>query len=854
MAERNVEILLKLAAREFRREIASTREEYNRELGEMERGTKKLDDALNKVDAKAVREIEEDAKDTARALDGLGKTARTSGRTVKTELDSAGRAARELGRTGRDSSREVERGQRRVREEVQRVDRATADATSTFRTFGTVIGGTIAVGLIIRSIRSVVALNDEYLKLEGRLRLVTDSQEELGEVQQGLFEIAQRTGSEFAPLVELYARVARNADTLGLAQGQLLTLTTAVSQSIQISGSTTTEAASGVLQFSQALASGVLRGDELRSVLENNSRLARALADGLGVNIGQLRQLGEEGELTADRVVGALLTQVETLDAEFQQLPVTVGRAVTALTNEIERAVAEGDTSQLVASIDELRRIVADPNFQESITALVDALIRLGSGSATLISESVKATENLGEAAARLIAGPLDDVSELEAGIERLQRANLNAFTRARVFTDPVGTLVFPSEAEIEDRIRQLEEARQRLLGLGNADTIASSAEAERQRRGLTRQVEGELRQLAGLQARLSEAVAEEEIEGRKSVLKEVISTSQQAIRQKQAELRTLVQEEERAAERIKSLRREIADIQLSVETRIRDRRRQGLSEAEQQADIEREIADRVGSARAAIDEGDLGAAQRFADRVAALSDQVADLDAADAALQEAGRIQVQIRQEEIRAEEAASAARQRAIEQLQESITALTSRVGTAKAELAGLEDVAPSVEIRDNIDEVLERLRTLKSELDSLDGFASLEGRREGGPVGFARGGQLPGFGGGDRRLILAEDGEFVIRKEAVRRYGPGLFRALNSLRLPAFRAGGLVRPPLIPRVPSLPRFQEGGEVGGTGAGGETVRLELSLGGGQDFTLLGARDQVRGLVDALAEASRGG
>lgn len=102
--------------------------------------------------------------------------------------------------------------------------------------------------------------------------------------------------------MELYARVARNADGLGASQAELLRVTEAVNQAIQVSGASSAEAAGGVIQFSQALASGELRGEELRSVLENMPRLAQAIIDGLeqigvGANltIGDLRKLAEQG-------------------------------------------------------------------------------------------------------------------------------------------------------------------------------------------------------------------------------------------------------------------------------------------------------------------------------------------------------------------------------------------------------------------------------------------------------------------------------------------------------------------------------------------------------------------------------
>src|SRR5574338_476149 len=103
------------------------------------------------------------------------------------------------------------------------------------------------------------------------------------------------------------------AGTPGSLRHRALSLTERISQALRISGASATETQSALLQFGQALASGVLRGEEFNSVVENSPRLAKALADGLNVPIGRLRKLAEEGRLTADVVVNALMSQKDKL-------------------------------------------------------------------------------------------------------------------------------------------------------------------------------------------------------------------------------------------------------------------------------------------------------------------------------------------------------------------------------------------------------------------------------------------------------------------------------------------------------------------------------------------------------------
>src|SRR5690606_4635231 len=160
--------------------------------------------------------------------------------------------------------------------------------------------------------------------------------------------------------------------------------TRSVNQAIAISGASAAEAQAGVIQFSQALASGELRGDELRSVLEQLPRLARAIGDGLVQisvaakgGIGEIRPLAADGRLTAETVVSGLLTQGERIEEDCSRLPRTVGQAWTQLANDLQRAAAAGDMQPLVESIDDLRELVTDPAFVEGVAALADMMGRI---------------------------------------------------------------------------------------------------------------------------------------------------------------------------------------------------------------------------------------------------------------------------------------------------------------------------------------------------------------------------------------------------------------------------------------------------------------------------------------------
>ena len=194
-------------------------------------------------------------------------------------------------------------------------------------------------------VQEIVQIADAWNMMSARLKLATAGQREYTVAQKELFAIAQRIGVPIQETATLYGKLQQAVRMLGGEQQDALSLTESISQALRISGASATEAQSSLLQFGQALASGVLRGEEFNSVVENSPRLAKALADGLNVPIGRLRKLAEEGRLTADVVVNALMSQKDKLAAEYAQLPVTVSQAFTRLSNAFGQWISKLDES-----------------------------------------------------------------------------------------------------------------------------------------------------------------------------------------------------------------------------------------------------------------------------------------------------------------------------------------------------------------------------------------------------------------------------------------------------------------------------------------------------------------------------
>lgn len=200
----------------------------------------------------------------------------------------------------------------------------------------------LGIGAVARELGQMA---DTYKNIHGRLGLVTSGTAELALVSDKLFNIAQRTRTEFEAVTDLYGSLARSTKALGTSQGELLQVTETINQALIVSGANASSSEAALRQLGQGFASGALRGDELNSVLENTPRLAQAIADGMGVTVGQLRKLGAEGKITGEAVFNALKTQRETIEKEFATMPVTISQSFVQLRNEILKYVGEADAA-----------------------------------------------------------------------------------------------------------------------------------------------------------------------------------------------------------------------------------------------------------------------------------------------------------------------------------------------------------------------------------------------------------------------------------------------------------------------------------------------------------------------------
>lgn len=248
-------------------------------------------------------------------------------------------------------ARNAERTAKALNSELQGITNNGNKATSQTNALGTsmqalagYMAGVVTVGAAINKI-------DAYTNLQNRLKLVTNSQQELNKAMSDTFSIAQRSYQTWDSVVQVYQRFSDNAKTLGINMEQTAKLTETVSKAVAVSGASTQAAEAALTQFGQALASGTLRGEELNSILEQTPALAKAIAQGMGITVGQLRSVAAEGKITGEVLVDALTKSADSVEQLFAKTDVTISQSIGLLNNELTKFIGEAGQSSGAANL-----------------------------------------------------------------------------------------------------------------------------------------------------------------------------------------------------------------------------------------------------------------------------------------------------------------------------------------------------------------------------------------------------------------------------------------------------------------------------------------------------------------------
>ncbi len=313
-------------------------------------------------------------------------------------------------------------------------------------TIATVTRAAALLGVTL-SAGKIIEYADAWKSVESRLKLVTVNAAELRAVQEQLFDVAQRTNQSYGATSETFARFARATQGLGTSSAEVLRVVETINQAVAISGGSAASAEAALFQLGQAMASGALRGDELNSVMEQTPRLAEAIAAGMGRSTGELRVLAEQGRLTSDAVLKALLNQGAAVGREFGQITPTVASAFVKLENAVQKYVGEADaatgaTRFLAAEINTLAEhlpaavkgveglgivaagLIAARSFGPWVTGAMQAAAasaQAAGAAKVLAAETVTAAQTTAQAAARRVAD-VADVAATQAHVAGLTK------------------------------------------------------------------------------------------------------------------------------------------------------------------------------------------------------------------------------------------------------------------------------------------------------------------------------------------------------------------------------------------------------------------------------------------------
>ncbi len=265
---------------------------------------------------------------------------------------------------GTDYYRTMEQGGKKAAAATRETQRSLADLNSQLAAVRSSAAGLAGAWAGAFATHQLIQFADTWNQLNGRLRLASSSSEDYVQSQRVLMEISQRTGTSLEANSNLYSRIAQSLRDAGYASADVAKVTETVATSLKLSGASTEEASSVITQLSQALGSGVLRGEEFNSIMENGGRLAKLLADGLGTTVGGLRNMANNGELTTNKIV-PLLTNVEILRKEFDTLPASISGSAQKVQNAFLAWVggandAVGASSTLSGVLDGLANNIDD--------------------------------------------------------------------------------------------------------------------------------------------------------------------------------------------------------------------------------------------------------------------------------------------------------------------------------------------------------------------------------------------------------------------------------------------------------------------------------------------------------------
>ena len=776
---------------------------------------------------------------------------------------------------------------------------------------GTLAKLTAGLGAVF-SAGQFVKIAEEYTGLDARLKLVTASSQELKQVQDDLYQLSQKTGTGYQENAATYTKLAVALKNSGASSKELIGINEAVAKSLVVGGASAAETGSFLLQFGQAMGSGVLQGDEFRSMMESNSYFAQQLAKALDTDVAGLRSMASEGKLTTQVIRNAVPKMLQQINADFDKMPLTIGRAMTMLSNAFGKIVngsnqAGGATGKIAAVIKDFVSYL-DSHGRE-IEDFIVKIIDMGTQAAktawewkefiaAFIGTSVVTNILVNLVNAFVQLGGIQIISWGASVVTTLKSIQLAALTTTGALGAAAGaTLALAGGYALGKKIAEWEyfsdvvkanktalaEVPAKFAAISQATgvSIRSFKDLDKaQKDGLIR-----FNSVSGAWEKVS-------VSAKKSAADQVNAQKKATDAMKKAY--------QGYADTVKKLQDDIAGRERSLAEQLRAMDRSGMSEANAWKDRKAEAEEFATSARkaeeaakAAFAAGNTaGGEQKYKEAV----------DLYDKAREAAADLNTEIRNGDqviqTQAEslkiaksmveeygDAGTEAERKYTEAIKQTAAVLDKQSGgTLSKDLPeaakAFADVAVAAEDlvnksddfnkawKDSWDRAVyggeEAIKQLEADLQELTKdrhikvyVSEVSQKATGGIIGalhmatggavqtvrnMLSGGFFPGFGGGDRRHVIAEDGEYMLDKFRVKDAGVDVVQAFHAGNYGyviqellkkvggtvSRRVGGIINQ--IPSIPPLgPQFMQlGGEVqAGFGLGGDVYNLNLNFSG---------------------------
>ncbi|OMD73365.1 hypothetical protein BSK48_05740 [Paenibacillus odorifer] len=313
-----------------------------------------------------------------------------STRQLRTRSADAGELQRALERIAR-LERQIADLQSRVNGQINNATKNTSNWLSSLK-------NVVAAYLSIAAAKKLLETSDDVALTNARLAMVNDGLRTQLELQRQVMDAANDTRANYQATADMVTKLAMSTQGIFKTDDDIIKFTKSFNKALVISGAGAQETTASILQMGQALGSGVLQGDELRSLSENAPAVMSLLAEGLGVARGELKAMGADGKLTSAMIVKAFEKQSGKIDKMFSQMPMTFGSAMTIMKNKVAEWIgtingAEGPLSRITKMLQDLTAWLSTSDgeqflsgLSEGITTTVDIVVSLGDAAAQVYS------------------------------------------------------------------------------------------------------------------------------------------------------------------------------------------------------------------------------------------------------------------------------------------------------------------------------------------------------------------------------------------------------------------------------------------------------------------------------------